>query len=134
MKILTKGEHKVMDCLWKSDISLTSNEIADHLKNEHFGKPAVFKAIQVLLEEGFIEISGVEQATKIYARKFSPKVTVEGYAAYLLETEGLTIFDVKDLLLAMLDRVENGIIKKSDVKSIEADLEDVIGKFAAKSK
>ena len=45
IRLFNKGEMKIMEALWDSGEDMTSNDMTENLKNEHFGKVAVYKAV-----------------------------------------------------------------------------------------
>ena len=52
--IMNKREEKLMSILWNSEKPLTVADIETLSDDEHLGRATVFKAVQSLLEKGFI--------------------------------------------------------------------------------
>ena len=101
-KLLTKSEERVMDFLWEKEDPVTISDIEQYFKKKNLTKATAFKAVQSLLNKNCICVNGVERATKTYARRFSPVITKEEYAAVLLEERGIDINSVGNLVVAMI--------------------------------
>ncbi|MCR4695604.1 MAG: BlaI/MecI/CopY family transcriptional regulator [Pseudobutyrivibrio sp.] len=132
MRKLTKGEYKVMECLWNSEEEMNSNEIAEALLNDKFSKPSVYKAIQSLEKEGFLTISSLELIGKIYARNFVPAISRDDYLAFELKDKGANLASMKNIYVAML-----GMEKKKDKEEREAlinDLQEIINSIRKREK
>ena len=125
MRLLNKGEKKVMDCMWNTDHEMSSNDLTVALKDTKFSKPSVFKAVQSLEADEFIKVTNVELVGRIYARKFSAAVSKEEYFAFEMESNGLGIESLKDICMAMLGNYEKKTDRKMN-KVMADELENII--------
>lgn len=125
-KAMNKSEEKLMDFLWKQDKAMTIAEIEQFMVKEGLKKATIFKAVQSLVERGYLCVNGFERVNKAYARKFVPAVTKEEYAAVVLTERGIDISSLGNIAVAMIGN------EKTEKKDAEADeklireLEDII--------
>ena len=86
MKIepLTKKEQEIMDVLWNSEESMSTNDIK--LAAPELVSCTIQQIVQKLLKKKYIEISGIGYTKNVLTRKYSP---IFSQAEYLrsLDTE-----------------------------------------------
>ena len=130
--IMDKREEKLMSILWESKTPLTVTDIEFLSDDAHLSKATVFKAVQSLLEKGYIKVGGVEKSTKTYARKIEPAITKEEYAAILLSERGIGRGSIGDLVLAMLGCKDEKNEHGEDDERIIAELQSIIEEIRKK--
>lgn len=84
IKELTKSEEQMMDIFWSSCEPLTSVDIVKMNVKETWSNGLVHNIIRALLKKGLLVECGMERYSTQYARKLSPAITREEYAAKLL--------------------------------------------------
>lgn len=74
---LTKRENEIMEIFWRSNKSLSSNDIC--LEAPHISKNTVQAVIRKLLSMNFIEIAGLGYNKNALTREFSPCISQAEY-------------------------------------------------------
>ena len=57
-----------MNFLWKVNEPLTANEMAERLAEDGWNNVTLFKTVQSLTTDGYLEVVGLEKTVKTYAR------------------------------------------------------------------
>lgn len=125
MRLLNKGEKKVMDCIWNNGHEMSSNDLILELEPMKFSKPSVYKALQSLESDGFIKVTNVELIGRIYARKFSAVISKEEYFAFEMDSNGMGIESLKGICMALIGQYEKKTDSKAD-KVMVNELESII--------
>ncbi len=73
--MLTKSEEEIMNLLWEVGEPLASSEIVSKSVNRTWRKSYINLLINSLLNKQMIEVVGVKQMTKNYARTFQPTMS-----------------------------------------------------------
>ena len=72
---LSPRQEELMLFLWDKDVSLTATQMAEAMKEKGWNNVTLFKTVQALTENNFLEVKGLEKAVKTYARKLAPSMT-----------------------------------------------------------
>ena len=78
--MLTKSEEEIMSLLWEVGEPLASSEIVSKSVNRTWRKSYINLLINSLLNKQMIEVVGVKQMTKNYARTFQPTMSKYAYS------------------------------------------------------
>lgn len=78
--MLTKSEEEIMNLLWEVGEPLASSEIVSKSVNRTWRKSYINLLINSLLNKQMIEVVGVKQMTKNYARTFQPTMSKYAYS------------------------------------------------------
>lgn len=81
---LTPRQTELMEFLWNENEPMTANNMAEKLAPAGWNNVTLFKTVQALTEDGFLEVAGLEKTVKTYARKLSPTMTKAQYYASLV--------------------------------------------------
>lgn len=76
---LSPRQEELMLFLWDKDVSLTATQMAEAMKEKGWNNVTLFKTVQALTENNFLEVKGLEKAVKTYARKLAPSMTRAEY-------------------------------------------------------
>ena len=123
------SEEQILNLLWEKGEPLTINEIEELCIEEKLSRVTIFKAVQSLIDAELLNVNGFAKSTKTYARKFTPAITREQYAAMLLETKGFSTKDMGNVVVAMLGTGKSGKINKKTVEKAIKELEDIISQI-----
>lgn len=133
---LNTRDEKLMNELWEIGIPTTASELAAMLEPKGWKKVTILKAIQSLVDEGYLEISGFEKTSTSYARKIVPAISKDEYYSSELLKKGVGVDSLADIAAALMgishkkDKVKNAeIIKKMEeiidrLQSENEELED----------
>ena len=133
-KSLNKREEKIMEALWSQPEAVTITEIEELFADEKISKASIFKAVQSLVKQGYVNISGVELIKKTYARKLEPAISREEYAAIMLMERGITRSSLGEIALAMTGSDKNGKKDKEEDEQLIKELEGIIAKLRGQEK
>ena len=86
---LTVRQEELMNFLWKVNEPLTANEMAERLAEDGWNNVTLFKTVQSLTTDGYLEVVGLEKTVKTYARKLAPSMSKDDYYASVLITAAL---------------------------------------------
>lgn len=121
---LTDLEIKIMGVLWAHDQCLTSQEIADYLKNDKISAPSVMQAMKRLVEKEAVIVSDHVPVSRVYARAFSPSYSKEEFLA--AEFGRLQKFvsnskriNIAEITASLLNDEKNQDIKLKDVEELQ---------------
>lgn len=84
---LTKGEESLMELFWDASKPLSSIDLSE--MTDEFNDPYIHKLLRSLQEKNMLQVSGVTQSGKKYARLFLPTITREEYGAFLMNQIGI---------------------------------------------
>ncbi len=118
---LTNSEEDLMEIFWERRVPLTSVEILEIAAGRSWNGKYLHRMLQSLLKKGMIEVCGMEQYGRQYARQFLPAVTKEQYAASLVMSKGIGINSLAEIAVAMVKEAE-----ESDEKELIQQLEGMI--------
>ena len=63
---LTVRQEELMNFLWKVNEPLTANEMAERLAEDGWNNVTLFKTVQSLTTDGYLEVVGLEKTVKTY--------------------------------------------------------------------
>ena len=132
-KVLTKSEERLMDYLWKQGKAMTVTELEQALAEE-VKKVTIFKAVQTLVEQEYLCVSGLERAGKAYARKFEPAITREEYAAIVLADKGIDTDSLANVAMAMIGNSSSSKKGEDANEKLIKELEEIIEKLRNREK
>ena len=121
---LNKREEELMNYLWEINKPLTTSEMAKQLETEGWTNITLCRTVQSLSDNGYLEVAGLEKATKTYARKLKPSLTKEEYYSSVLMNRGINANSLADITAALIG-VSRKNPKEKDAEVI-AKLEEVI--------
>ncbi|MBR1478686.1 MAG: BlaI/MecI/CopY family transcriptional regulator [Lachnospiraceae bacterium] len=126
--LMDKREQRIMQLLWEQENgeALSVADFERLFAGEKISRPTIFKALQSLMEKGYVSVAGLEPAGTVYARKYEPQITREEYAAVVLQKNGIGSASLGSLALAMLGNEKDG--KRDENKDAELirELEEII--------
>ena len=124
---LKTREEALMNFLWKKAEPMTPNEMASELSEEGWSNVTVYKIVQALSEEGYLEIDSFEKAVKTYARRLVPSITKEEYYAGLLINKGFGSDAIAELTASFIGA--NKLKAKDKNQKVISKLEEVINQL-----
>lgn len=96
--MLTKSEEEIMNLLWDVGEPLASSEIVNRSVNRTWKKSYINLLINSLLSKQMIEVVGVKQMTKNYARTFKPTMLRYAYSVKrIFSQEGFNEDNIPDI-------------------------------------
>lgn len=122
---LTAREENLMNFLWEAGEPMTAGEMAEKLEADGWNTVTLFKTVQNLTEEGYLNVTGLEKNKKSYARKLFPALTKEEYYAGIMMKHGIDSRSIADITAAFLGVTDKNS-RERDEKVI-AKLEEIIG-------
>lgn len=121
---LTPRRTELMEFLWEANEPMTANKMAEKLAPAGWNNVTLFKTVQALSTDGFLEVAGLEKTVKTYARKLAPTMTkAQYYASIVCNTPDIIpeiIIQKKGLKDA--DKTEQNAAVKKELEKIIASL------------
>lgn len=106
--MLTKSEEEIMNLLWEVGEPLASSEIVSKSVNRTWRKSYINLLINSLLNKQMIEVVGVKQMTKNYARTFQPTMLKYAYSVKrIFSQKGFKEENIPDLFAEIIANTEN---------------------------
>ena len=106
--MLTKSEEEIMNLLWEVGEPLASSEIVSKSVNRTWRKSYINLLINSLLNKQMIEVVGVKQMTKNYARTFQPTMSKCAYSVKrIFSQKGFKEENIPDLFAEIIANSEN---------------------------
>ena len=106
--MLTKSEEEIMSVLWEVGEPLASSEIVSKSVNRTWRKSYINLLINSLLNKQMIEVVGVKQMTKNYARTFQPTMSMYAYSVKrIFSQKGFKEENIPDLFAEIIANTEN---------------------------
>ena len=106
--MLTKSEEEIMNLLWEVGEPLASSEIVSKSVNRTWRKSYINLLINSLLNKQMIEVVGVKQMTKNYARTFQPTMSKYAYSVKrIFSQKGFKEENSPDLFAEIIANTEN---------------------------
>ena len=106
--MLTKSEEEIMNLLWEVGAPLASSEIVSKSVNRTWRKSYINLLINSLLNKQMIEVVGVKQMTKNYARTFQPTMSKYAYSVKrIFSQKGFKEENIPDLFAEIIANTEN---------------------------
>ena len=127
---LSKREQRVMDLLWEKE-ALTSVNLLEQLSDIMPNATYVHRTINSLLDAGFIQECGSVRHRTQYARKFTPCMTREEYAAKYLVRHGIRRKSFGKVAMALFDETRDD--PNMHTGELIAELEEIIGKLKSQT-
>ncbi|WP_405354131.1 BlaI/MecI/CopY family transcriptional regulator [Ruminococcus sp.] len=118
--MLTKSEEEIMNLLWEVGEPLASSEIVNKSENRTWKKSYINLLINSLLSKQMIEVVGVKQMTKNYARTFKPTMSRYAYLVKnLFSQKGFSEENIPDIFAELLLNTESPAV----IDKMQAQLE-----------
>ena len=118
--MLTKSEEEIMNLLWEVGEPLASSEIVNKSENRTWKKSYINLLINSLLSKQMIEVVGVKQMTKNYARTFKPTMSRYDYSVKnLFSQKGFSEENIPDIFAELLLNTESPAV----IDKMQAQLE-----------
>lgn len=111
---LSPRQEELMLFLWDKDVSLTATQMAEELKEKGWNNVTLFKTVQSLTEDNFLEVKGIEKTVKTYARKLAPSMTKAEYYGNLLTARGITKEDLPQIIASVIGTEKDSVEKEID--------------------
>ena len=106
--MLTKSEEEIMNLLWDVGEPLASSEIVNKSVNRTWKKSYINLLINSLLSKQMIEVVGVKQMTKNYARTFKPTKLRYAYSVKrIFSQEGFNEDNIPDIFEEIIKNTNN---------------------------
>lgn len=106
--MLTKSEEEIMNLLWDVGEPLASSEIVNRSVNRTWKKSYINLLINSLLSKQMIEVVGVKQMTKNYARTFKPTMLRYAYSVKrIFSQEGFNEDNIPDIFEEIIKNTNN---------------------------
>lgn len=99
---LTVRQEELMNFLWKVNEPLTANEMAERLAEDGWNNVTLFKTVQSLTTDGYLEVVGLEKTVKTYARKLAPSMSKDDYYASVLIKRGIDSSSIANITAALI--------------------------------
>lgn len=127
---LTVRQEELMNFLWRVNEPMTANEMAEKLENEGWNNVTLFKTVQSLTNDGYLDVVGLEKTVKTYARKLAPAISKNDYYASVLKKRGVDSSSI-GTITAVLIGADNKNPEEKDAAVI-AELERIINQIKQK--
>ncbi|MBQ8489731.1 MAG: BlaI/MecI/CopY family transcriptional regulator [Pseudobutyrivibrio sp.] len=124
---LKPREEALMNFLWEKKEPMTPNEMASELQKDGWSNVTVYKIVQALSEENYLEIDSFEKTAKTYARKLIPTISKEEYYSSLLMDKGFDSSAIAELTASFIGA--NSLKQKDKNKQVIKKLEEVISQL-----
>lgn len=111
---LSPRQEELMLFLWDKDVSLTATQMAEAMKEKGWNNVTLFKTVQALTENNFLEVKGLEKAVKTYARKLAPSMTRAEYYGNLLTARGITKEELPQIIASVIGTEKKSVEKEID--------------------
>ena len=119
---LTPRQTELMEFLWEANEPMTANKMAEKLAPAGWNNVTLFKTVQALSTDGFLEVAGLEK--HVNARKLAPTMTkAQYYASIVCNTPDIIpeiIIQKEGLKDA--DKTEQNVAVKKELEKIIASL------------
>ncbi len=128
---MNNRDENLMNELWEIGTPVTATELAEMLAPKGWKKVTILKAIQSLVDNGYLEISGFEKTSTSYARKVVPAITRDEYYAAELSKKGVGVDSLANIAAALM-----GISHKKDKdknEEIIKKMEEIIGRLQSEN-
>lgn len=124
--MLTKSEEEIMNLLWEVGEPLASSEIVSKSVNRTWRKSYINLLINSLLNKQMIEVVGVKQMTKNYARTFQPTMSKYAYSVKrIFSQKGFKEENIPDLFAEIIANTENPQILEKCKVSLTKESENL---------
>ena len=110
--------------LWKVNEPLTANEMAERLAEDGWNNVTLFKTVQSLTTDGYLEVVGLEKTVKTYARKLAPSMSKDDYYASVLIKRGIDSSSIANITAALIGAKDKQAKEKN--AEVIAKLEEII--------
>lgn len=131
---MDKRERRIMERIWEQEDGnpLSVTDLEELFAGEKISKVSIFKAVQSLLDKGYIGVAALERSGAVYARKYEAVITREQYAAILLADSGIHSSSLGSLALAMIGNDRNDRPDEAKDEELIAELQEVIERIKCK--
>lgn len=124
--MLTKSEEEIMNLLWEVGEPLASSEIVSKSVNRTWRKSYINLLINSLLNKQMIEVVGVKQMTKNYARTFQPTMSKYAYSVKrIFSQKGFKEENIPDIFAEIIANTENPQILEKCKVSLTKESENL---------
>ena len=120
---LTVRQEELMNFLWKVNEPLTANEMAERLAEDGWNNVTLFKTVQSLTTDGYLEVVGLEKTVKTYARKLAPSMSKDDYYASVLIKRGIDSSSIANITAALIGAKDKQAKEKN--AEVIAKLEEI---------
>ena len=103
-KMLTNSEMELMDVFWSAKEPLSSLEILD--MSSKWSETYIHVMLRALLKKEMIEVCGVVQSGKKYARQFRALVSQEEYEIELFSERGVKPSEILKIAAGLVEKSE----------------------------
>ena len=103
---------------------LTANEMAERLAEDGWNNVTLFKTVQSLTTDGYLEVVGLEKTVKTYARKLAPSMSKDDYYASVLIKRGIDSSSIANITAALIGAKDKQAKEKN--AEVIAKLEEII--------
>ena len=104
--------------------SKTANEMAERLAEDGWNNVTLFKTVQSLTTDGYLEVVGLEKTVKTYARKLAPSMSKDDYYASVLIKRGIDSSSIANITAALIGAKDKQAKEKN--AEVIAKLEEII--------
>jgi uncharacterized protein YjbJ (UPF0337 family) len=111
---LSPRQEELMLFLWDKAEPMTAHQMAGELKEKGWNNVTLFKTVQSLTEDNFLEVKGIEKTVKTYARKFAPSMAKTEYYGHLLASRGITKDDLPQIIASVIGTEKDSVEKEID--------------------
>ena len=121
---LTLRQEELLNFLWEVNEPLTVNQMAERLEEKGWNNVTLFKTVQSLSTDGYLEVVGLEKTVKTYARKFAPSMSKVDYYVKVMQDAGITAEDLPALIAAIVS-IKGDSANENNQRIINV-LEDIV--------
>ena len=114
---LTVRQEELMNFLWKVNEPLTANEMAERLAEDGWNNVTLFKTVQSLTTDGYLEVVGLEKTV-------APSMSKDDYYASVLIKRGIDSSSIANITAALIGAKDKQAKEKN--AEVIAKLEEII--------
>jgi len=117
--MLNSKEYEIVNLMWAEKRPLAANEIVTLLPDKKWKDSTIHIILNGLLEKSIINVDGVIQAGRTYARLFIPAITMEDYLAEQIKHTAAYHMDKDSKITNLLAALLNDDIKYETLLEME---------------
>ena len=127
---LTVRQEELMNFLWQANEPMTANEMAERLEDDGWNNVTLFKTVQSLTNDGYLDVVGLEKTVKTYARKLAPALSKNDYYASVLKKRGIDSSSIAAITAVLIGADQKNPEEKD--AAVIAELEKIIAQIREK--
>ena len=113
-----------IDRFMKENTCKLIERAAERLAEDGWNNVTLFKTVQSLTTDGYLEVVGLEKTVKTYARKLAPSMSKDDYYASVLIKRGIDSSSIANITAALIGAKDKQAKEKN--AEVIAKLEEII--------